>query len=143
MKILFLCVANSARSQIAEGLARALLSDVMTVESAGSEPSGLVNPFAVEVMKEIGIDLTTHSSKSYDQLPSSFLAGIDCVISLCAEEVCPTMVHARAAKLKWPFPDPASVQGSHEEKLQAFRETREQIRDRLLSFRKELQETRK
>jgi arsenate reductase len=116
------------------------MSDCFEVESAGSEPSGVVNPLAVEAMKEIGIDLTTHRSKFYNQLSPSFLAGIDYVISLCAEEVCPAMVHARAAKLKWPFPDPASVQGSHEERLQAFREVREQIRERLLTFREELRE---
>jgi arsenate reductase len=137
MKILFLCVANSARSQIAEGLVKALMSDLMEVESAGSEPSGIVNPLAIETMQEIGIDLSKHRSKFYNQLSPSFLAGLDYVISLCAEEVCPTMVHARAAKLKWPFPDPASAEGSYEERLAAFRDVREQIRKRLLEFRNE------
>lgn len=136
MKIIFLCVANSARSQIAEGLARNIFPAHIQVESAGSEPSGAVNPFAIEVMREIKIDISQSHSKFYDQLPPSFLAGIDFVISMCAEEVCPAMVRARAQKLRWPFPDPAAAIGTHEEKLDAFRTVREQIRQKILEFQK-------
>jgi arsenate reductase len=100
MNILFLCVANSARSQMAEGLARKLLPD-HTIQSAGSRAS-FVNPLAVQAMKEIGIDISKHKSKGVDEID---LSKIDLVITLCAEEVCPVMpVNSR--RLHWPFPDP-------------------------------------
>src|SRR5262245_18671150 len=94
--ILFLCVANSARSQIAEGLARARLGDRATVQSAGSRPSR-VNPCAIEVMHEIWIDLAGHRSKSVDAIDP---ATVDLVITLCAEEVCPVFLGG-ARRLHW------------------------------------------
>ena len=90
MKILFMCVANSARSQLAEGLARTVFPNA-EIFSAGSEPSKL-NPFAVTVMQEIGIDISAHYSKSFEMLSPQFTASIDYVITLCAEEVCPVVV---------------------------------------------------
>src|ERR1041384_1930314 len=86
--LLFLCVANSARSQIAEGLARQRFGDRVTIQSAGSRPSS-VNPCAIEVMREVGIDLALHTSKSVDTIDPS---GVDVVITLCAEAVCPVWV---------------------------------------------------
>jgi arsenate reductase len=86
--ILFLCVANSARSQMAEGLARKRFGARVAVQSAGSEPSR-VNPYAVEVMAEVGVDLGTHHSKSVQSIDP---AGVGTVITLCAEEVCPVSV---------------------------------------------------
>ena len=136
MKILFMCVANSARSQIAEGLARHLFGPSNPVESAGSAPSKL-NPFAVKVMQEIGIDISSHYSKSADQLSPGFLATLDFVITLCAEEVCPTLV-TKGKKLHWPFPDPAGKGGSDEEQLERFREARNEIKERLEAFGREL-----
>lgn len=126
MNILFLCVANSARSQIAEGLARKELGSNHNIQSAGSEPSGTVNPLAIEVMKEIGTDLSNHQSKSIDDLDKAFLDKLDYVITLCAEEVCPVLP-SKAKKLHWPNPDPAVVKGSRDEQLAAFRETRDNI----------------
>ena len=102
MNILFLCVANSARSQMAEGLARKLLGDTVSVASAGSAPS-MVNPFAIKAMAEMGIDIGKQYSKSYDELTPSFIVGLDYVVTLCAEEVCPQMV-SKAKKLHWPLP---------------------------------------
>jgi arsenate reductase len=102
-RILFPCVANSARSQMAEGLARHLLGDRVEVLSAGSQPSRL-NPHAVEAMAELGIDISGHRSKSVDGIE---LAGIDLVVTLCAEEVCP-VVPGRTRRLHWPIPDPAT-----------------------------------
>lgn len=87
MKILFLCVANSARSQMAEGLARHILGDRATVESAGSNPTS-VNPFAIKAMQEIGIDITGHRSKI---VTAEMAAANDLVITLCADEVCPAL----------------------------------------------------
>ncbi len=126
--ILFLCVANSARSQLAEGLARARLGPHVTVCSAGSQPSQ-VNPFAIEVMRELGLDITGHRSKSVQTIDP---ATIDTVITLCAEEVCPVFLgHAR--RLHWPIEDPASTDPSltREQLLTRFRSARAQIQARL------------
>src|SRR3546814_4196774 len=90
MNVLFLCVANSARSQMAEGLARTLLDDRATVASAGSQPSQ-VNPYAVEAMAEIGIDISGQHSKSVADIDP---ASVDVVVTLCAEEVCRSEEHA-------------------------------------------------
>lgn len=126
--ILFLCVANSARSQMAEGLARNLFGDRVRVQSAGSAPSK-VNPYAIEVMKEKGIDLTAHASKSVDTVDP---ASVDTVITLCAEEVCPVFL-GKATKLHWPFEDPASSDAtlSREQMLQRFRNARDLIEAKL------------
>src|SRR3954471_11421282 len=83
--LLFLCVANSARSQMAEGLARTLFGRLVRVQSAGSQPSR-VNPYAVAAMREVGIDIAGHRSKSVDEIDP---ASVGAVITLCAEEVCP------------------------------------------------------
>ena len=126
MNILFLCVANSARSQMAEGLARKILGDRAQVQSAGSSPSK-VNPFAIQAMNEIGIDLSSHSSKSADDIAPE---SVDMVITLCAEEVCPTFL-GQATKHHWPFPDPAGGNGSDEEILASFRQVRDAIQEKI------------
>ncbi len=126
--LLFLCVANSARSQMAEGLARAMFGDRLTIRSAGSVPSS-VNPYAIEVMKEIGVDLGTHRSKSVQTLAP---ARVETVVTLCEEEVCPAFLGS-ARVLRWPIPDPASSDPalSHEEMTQRFRHARDTIRGKL------------
>lgn len=130
-----MCVANSARSQLAEGLARKLFPN-FEIQSAGSHP-GKLNPFAVAVMQEIGIDISKHFSKSCDDLPDDFLNHLDFVITLCAEEVCPVII-SKAKKLHWPFTDPATKEPITEaESLQRFRQVRDQIQERLLNFKKE------
>lgn len=136
MKILFMCVANSARSQLAEGLAKQIFPN-FEIQSAGSHP-GKLNPYAVTVLQEIGIDISKHYSKSYDDLPKEFTENIDYVITLCAEEVCP-MIISKAKKLHWPFPDPASKEALTEfEFLERFRQARDNIKARLLEFKKEI-----
>lgn len=126
-RVVFLCVANSARSQMAEGLARARFGDRARVESAGSVPSK-VNPWAIEVMRERGIDLTTHRSKSVDEIDPS---GVAAVVTLCAEEVCPVLL-ARAPRLHWPIADPASHEPLPDEVMRArFRTARDAIAARL------------
>lgn len=126
--ILFLCVANSARSQMAEGLARKLFGDRIVVQSAGSEPS-VVNPWAIEVMREVGVDLTAHRSKSVQTIDP---ATVGTVITLCAEEVCPAFL-GQARRLHWPIPDPASKDPTvpAEQMLVRFRTARDQIQGRL------------
>ena len=126
--ILFLCVANSARSQMAEGLARQLFGDRVRVQSAGSEPS-VVNPYAIEVMRELGVDLTTHHSKSVQTIDAT---TVGTVITLCAEEVCPVFL-GQARRRHWPIEDPATKDPSipRDELLARFRRARDQIRARL------------
>ncbi|MFZ5438896.1 MAG: arsenate reductase ArsC [Myxococcota bacterium] len=129
--VLFLCVANSARSQMAEGWARHLFGDAIRVQSAGSRPSH-VNPWAIEVMREVGIDLKTQWSKSVETIDPQ---GIEVVITLCAEEVCPVFL-GKARKLHWPIADPASEEPLDPEQLQMrFRTAREELRRRLLAWR--------
>lgn len=125
-KILFLCVANSARSQMAEGLAKAAFGDKALIQSAGSKPSK-VNPFAIKTLAEIGIDISNNRSKSVDEIDPS---TVDTVITLCAEEVCPVFL-GKAERLHWGLPDPASAQGTDEEKLIKFREIRDELRKRI------------
>lgn len=124
--ILFLCVANSARSQMAEGIARSLIPPGIQVWSAGSSPTR-VRTEAIAVLGEIGIDISGYRSKGISEIPA---AEIDTVITLCAEEVCP-LFFGSAERLHWPLPDPAAVEGTEEDRLAAFRETRDELRRRI------------
>jgi protein-tyrosine-phosphatase len=121
--ILFLCVANSARSQMAEGIARSLAPAWVRVSSAGSRPTS-VRPEAVEALREIGIDISAHRSRSVAEVDAS----VDAVVTLCAEEVCPVWL-GRAHRVHWGLPDPAVVVG--EARLQAFRDVRDELQRRL------------
>jgi arsenate reductase len=129
--VLFLCVANSARSQMAEGLARMMFGDRAQIQSAGSQPSR-VNPYAIEVMHEVGADLASHTSKSVDTIDPS---SVDTVITLCAEEVCPVFL-GQTRRLHWPIADPASTDPtlSRDEMLRRFRTARDTIRAKLEQF---------
>jgi arsenate reductase (thioredoxin) len=129
MKILFLCVANSARSQMAEGLARVILPKGTLVQSAGSQPS-TVNPFAIRAMREIQVDIAGQRSKSVDTIAPQ---SVDIVVTLCAEEVCP-IYPGHVRKIHWPLPDPAQVGGDDEEVAENFRNVREMIRSRLVQL---------
>ncbi|HQR45747.1 MAG TPA: arsenate reductase ArsC [Thermoanaerobaculia bacterium] len=124
--LLFLCVANSARSQMAEGLARARFGESVKVQSAGSAPSR-VNPLAIRALAEIGIDISRHWSKSVSEIDP---ATVDTVVTLCAEEVCPVFL-GKAKRLHWPLSDPAADAGTDEERLRAFRQVRDEIGRRL------------
>jgi arsenate reductase len=124
--LLFLCVANSARSQMAEGIARALAPASVKVSSAGSQPSRL-NPLAVRALSEIGIDISTHASKSVDDVSPE---DVDAVVTLCAEEVCPVFL-GKALRVHWGLPDPAHAGSTEDERLQAFRDVRDELRRRL------------
>lgn len=106
-RILFLCVANSARSQMAEGLARDLLGAHIEVASAGSEPTQL-NPHAVAAMKDIGIDISHQYAKAISDIDTHI---IDLVVTLCAEEVCPVLP-GRSKRLHWPIADPSGAQSN-------------------------------
>ena len=136
IRILFLCVANSARSQMAEGLARSLLGARASVRSAGSQPSQ-VNPYAIAVMAEIGIDIRGHSAKSVDSIDPT---SVDAVVTLCAEEVCPVMA-GKVQRLHWPIADPASDDAalSAEEVMASFRVARDQIKARIVDWAQRLE----
>jgi arsenate reductase len=124
--ILFLCVANSARSQMAEGIARSLAPQGVRVSSAGSSPAS-VHPRAIQVLKEIGIDVSGHRSKGLDSIDGG---AVDAVITLCAEEVCPVFL-GKAHRVHWGLPDPAGVTGTEESRLDAFRSVRDELLRRL------------
>jgi arsenate reductase len=128
-RALFLCVHNAARSQIAEGFARSLAPPGTEIWSAGSEPSRL-HPLAVEVMKELGIDLAGQRSKKIDEVPWQ---TADTVITLCGEsdEVCPTVART-VRRVHWPLADPLAAPEA--EQLAAFREARDEIRWRIASL---------
>jgi len=124
IKILFLCTGNSCRSQMAEGFARHYGGGFLEVYSAGISPVG-VNPRAVAVMKEVGIDISGQTSKSLDM---NILGDFDFIITLCgdARESCP-VVPAKVEKRHWPLEDPARAEGTEAEIMDKFRAVRDQI----------------
>ena len=124
--VLFLCVANSARSQLAEAIARALAPPSVRISSAGSRPSR-VNPLALKALAEINLDASAQRSKGVDEIPTD---DVDVVVTLCAEEVCPVFL-GDAARFHWALPDPAAVQGDEDTRLEAFRRVRDELRRRL------------
>ena len=133
MNILFLCVANSARSQMAEGLAKSMLGHGHNIQSAGSIPSGEVHPNAVIAMDEIGIDIRDQFSKSTDDLDKDFIDNLDFAITLCAEEVCPVLP-TKAKSLHWMNEDPANSNYSEQQLRSSFSKTRENIFNLLKKF---------
>ncbi len=127
--LLFLCVANSARSQMAEGIARRLAGDRIRIQSAGSAPSRL-NPYAVRVLAEIGIDISDQRSKRVDEVDRD---AVDTVITLCAEETCPVYLGA-ARRLHWGLADPAGWNEPDARRLERFRGVRDELRARIRAF---------
>lgn len=125
--VLFLCVANSARSQMAEGIARSLAPRGVTISSAGSSP-GSVRPEAVRALAEIGIDISGHRSKGLESIDPG---SVDAVVTLCAEEACPALP-GKARRIIWELHDPAGVAGTEEDRLDAFRAVRDELRRRLM-----------
>jgi len=125
-KILILCTGNSCRSHMAEGILRAEAGDLFEVSSAGSKPAGYVHPTAIEVMKELDIDLTGHESKSLEPFLDS---GIDTVITVCdnANESCPVFPGAKH-RHHWGFEDPPKAVRPDETEIDAFRRIRDEIR---------------
>ncbi|MGA2149110.1 MAG: arsenate reductase ArsC [Bryobacteraceae bacterium] len=130
-KILVLCTGNSARSQMGEGLFRAEGGGGFEIFSAGTRPSA-VRPEAIAVMKEIGIDISGHRSKSVDEFSGG---SFDYVVTVCdnARDNCPVFP-AGPERMHWSFEDPAAVEGSEAERLSAFRRIRDQIHARVKAF---------
>ena len=130
-RVLILCTGNSARSEMAEGLLRHDAGDRFTVESAGTKPSA-VRPEAIAVMKEVGIDITSHRSKHVDEFAGQ---DFDYVLTVCdnAKESCPVFF-GKATRLHHSFKDPAAVEGSDDTRLGEFRRVRDELRSYLRGF---------
>lgn len=124
--VLILCTGNSCRSHLAEGILRAAAGDLIDVQSAGSRPAGYVHPKAVEVMREIGIDISGHRSKHLEEF---LRQNVETVITVCgnADQACP-MFPGQVNRHHWGFDDPAHATGSDEEVLAIFRRVRDEIR---------------
>jgi arsenate reductase len=124
--ILILCTGNSCRSHLAEGILRAAAGDIFNVKSAGSKPAGYVHPLAIQVMKEIGIDISGHHSK---HLNDFLQHPIETVVTVCgnADQACP-MFPGQVNRHHWGFYDPAHATGTDEEKLAVFRKVRDEIK---------------
>lgn len=130
-RVLILCTGNSCRSQMAQGLFRHLSNGTYDAYSAGVSPT-TVNPLAIRAMREIGIDISHHTSDSIDQYLNR---DFDLVITVCdnAKENCPIFPGAKNTR-HWPFEDPADAKGSEEERMRVFRKVRDQIRDQIANF---------
>ena len=124
--VLILCTGNSCRSHLAEGLLRAAAGDLLEVASAGSKPAGYVHPLSVEVMQELGIDISSHHSKHMDEFLSR---DVETVITVCgnADQACP-MFPGQRNRHHWGVDDPAHATGSKEEQLVVFRRVRDEIK---------------
>ena len=124
--VLVLCTGNSCRSHIAEAILRAAAKDIFEVNSAGSNPAGYVHPKAVAVMKEIGIDISNHSSKHMNDF---LKRDVHTVITVCgnADQACPSFP-GQLKRYHWGFDDPAKAEGSDEEVLDVFRRVRDEIK---------------
>ena len=135
--ILILCTGNSCRSHLAEGILRAAAGEGVKVVSAGSQPAGYVHPMAIEVMKEIGIDIRSQTSKHLNEFLEE---DIHTVITVCgnADAECPVFP-GQTSKHHWPFEDPALVEGNDEEKRATFRRVRDKIREKFEAYARELE----
>jgi arsenate reductase len=131
-KVLFLCTGNSCRSQMAEGLVNHFLGDTWQAFSAGTKPSGYVHPMAVQVMAELGIDISKYRSKSTDEYRD---VTFERVITVCdhAAQNCPAWLGEGIVK-HMGFPDPADAEGSDEERLAVFRQVRDGLREKVLQY---------
>ena len=134
--ILILCTGNSCRSHLAEGILRAAVGEAAEVASAGSDPAGYVHPMAVEVMKEIEIDISAHTSKHLDEFLQQ---EVHTVITVCgnADQACP-IFPGQAEKHHWPFDDPAKATGIEEEIRAVFRRVRDEIRAKFETYAAEV-----
>ena len=124
--VLILCTGNSCRSHMAEGILRAAAGDTIEVQSAGSNPAGYVHPKAIEALKEIGIDISSHTSKHMNEFLDK---KIDTVITVCgnADQACP-MFPGQVNRYHWGFDDPAHAKGTEEEIMAEFRRVRDEIK---------------
>ena len=133
MNILFLCVGNSARSQMAEGLAKNMLGDNFNIKSAGSKPSGEIHPNAIACMDDIGINIRDQYSKAIDDIENEFMENLNYVITLCSEEICP-VINNDAKKLNWINEDPANINFSDLQSKNSFIKVRNNLYSLIKKF---------
>ena len=136
--ILILCTGNSCRSHLAEGILRAALGAGFNVQSAGSSPAGQVHPLAIQVMQEIGLDISKHRSKHLNEFLTQ---PVETVITVCgnADQACP-MFPGQLNRHHWGFDDPAKAQGTEAAKLEVFRRVRDEIRRKFEAYAAELRQ---
>ncbi len=136
-KVIFLCTGNSARSQMAEAYLRKYVGDRFEAHSAGLDPQG-INPFTIRVMDEVGISLDGQSSKSVNEYLGK--THFPYVITVCghAEENCPRVFLTQGKHIHWEFEDPAAFEGSEEEKLEKFRQIRDQVDQKIQTWLEEI-----
>ncbi len=135
-RVLFLCTHNSARSQMAEAFLRKYAGDHFEVYSAGLEPTP-IRPQVIQVMEELGFDMSQHQSKGLDQFLGKMHFGYLITVCSDAEDKCPIFPGV-SVRLHWPFPDPEEFTGTEEEKLAQFRQLRDQINQRIRSWLDEM-----
>ncbi|HLG14901.1 MAG TPA: arsenate reductase ArsC [Blastocatellia bacterium] len=130
-RVLFLCTGNSCRSQMAEGLLREIAGERFEVASAGTNPTA-VNPMAVRAMAEVSVDISSHRSKSVDEMADK---PFDCVITVCdrARDACPIFPGA-GEQLHWSLDDPAEAMGTEDDRMAVFRRVRDEIAERIRRF---------
>jgi len=140
INVLFLCTGNSARSQMAEAFLRQMGGEAFEVFSAGMEPKGL-HPLTVQVMEEIGYDLSGHRSKGFQEFLGK--KHFHYLVTVCddAEKNCPRIWPGVQQRLHWSFEDPAAFEGNPEEQLAKFRQVRDQIREKIQNWLAELKTT--
>ncbi len=138
-KVIFLCTGNSARSQMAEAFLRKYADDRFEGHSAGLDPRG-INPFTIRVMDEVGISLEGQSSKSVNKYLGEM--HFPYVITVCghAEENCPRVFLTQGKHIHWEFEDPAAFEGSEEEKLEKFRQIRDQVDQKIQKWLEEIED---
>ena len=132
--ILVLCTGNSCRSQMAEGLFRHLAGDRFSVHSAGMDPKPEVHPLAIEVMREIGIDISQQHPTDVKEFLGRMSGGHLIIVCDKANDSCPRIFPGMWERLFWPFDDPAEFRGSREEILAKFREVRDAIKAQIVSW---------
>ncbi|MGI8977901.1 MAG: arsenate reductase ArsC [Pirellulaceae bacterium] len=136
--ILVLCTGNSCRSQMAEGLFRHLAGDQFTVHSAGTDPKPDVHPLAIEVMREIGIDISKQRPKDIKEFLGRLAMGYLIIVCDKANDSCPRIFPGRWERLFWPFEDPAEFRGSRDDTLAKFRHVRDEIKAAIVAWLREL-----
>jgi arsenate reductase len=136
--VLFLCTGNSARSQMAEALLQKEAGEHFEAHSAGTDPKG-INPLTLQVMRELGVDISDQRSKHLREYLGRLPVRILVIVCAEAEKTCPVIWPGALNRLFWRFEDPAAVEGTDEEKLQKFREVRDQIHQRIKDWLAELQ----
>ena len=132
--ILVLCTGNSCRSQMAEGFLRHMAGDRFGIYSAGTDPKDAVHPLAVQVMGELGIDISAQRPKDLREFLGHLLVRYLIIVCSGANESCPRVFPGLSERLYWPFDDPAHFEGTDEETLVEFRRVRDEIRDRIAQW---------